>query len=83
MVDWVCPNYLGQLEDFRNRYINPINNGLFHDSTTADEKVGILPTGCLEHLINKHMHLAVENNAICLDRTTENNRIKVMAIARQ
>ncbi|KAI9594819.1 P-loop containing nucleoside triphosphate hydrolase protein [Syncephalis fuscata] len=39
MVDWVCPNYLGQLEDFRNQYINPINNGLFHDSTPADTKI--------------------------------------------
>ncbi|RKP27860.1 hypothetical protein SYNPS1DRAFT_26501 [Syncephalis pseudoplumigaleata] len=42
MVDWVCPNYLGQLEGFRNRYINPINNGLFHDSTPADKKAYVL-----------------------------------------
>ncbi|KAI8052430.1 P-loop containing nucleoside triphosphate hydrolase protein [Syncephalis plumigaleata] len=39
MVNWVCPNYLGKLEDFRNRYIHPINNGLFHDSTMSDRKL--------------------------------------------
>ncbi|KAJ1657207.1 hypothetical protein IWQ61_003358 [Dispira simplex] len=39
MVDFVYPGYLGTISNFRNAYVNPINNGLFPDSTHADRKI--------------------------------------------
>ncbi len=36
MVDWVRPNFLGTLSDFRNRFENPIKNGMNKDSTHGD-----------------------------------------------
>ncbi|KAJ1651415.1 hypothetical protein IWQ61_008017 [Dispira simplex] len=39
MVDFVYPGYLGTISNFRNAYVNPINNGLFPDSTHGDRKI--------------------------------------------
>jgi SNF2 family DNA or RNA helicase len=36
MVDWVRPNFLGTLSDFRNRFENPIKNGMNENSTHGD-----------------------------------------------
>ena len=36
MVDFVKPNLLGTIQDFRNRFINPITNGQHIDSTKFD-----------------------------------------------
>ncbi|XP_068081267.1 transcriptional regulator ATRX homolog isoform X2 [Anabrus simplex] len=39
MMQFVKPNLLGTLKEFRNRFVNPINNGQFEDSTPQDVKV--------------------------------------------
>lgn len=36
MVSFVKPNLLGTLTQFKNRFVNPINNGQHKDSTEAD-----------------------------------------------
>lgn len=36
MVDFIRPNLLGSLKDFTNRFINPITNGQYSDSTPLD-----------------------------------------------
>ncbi|KAJ3283130.1 hypothetical protein HK104_010546 [Borealophlyctis nickersoniae] len=39
MVDFVAPMFLGTLQDFKNMYTNPIENGMWQDSTDADRKL--------------------------------------------
>uniref|UniRef100_A0A2S2Q290 Transcriptional regulator ATRX n=1 Tax=Sipha flava TaxID=143950 RepID=A0A2S2Q290_9HEMI len=39
MVDFIRPNLLGSLKDFTNRFINPITNGQYSDSTPLDVKL--------------------------------------------
>lgn len=39
MVDFVRPNYLGTVAEFRNTFQNPINNGLCADSNPSDVKL--------------------------------------------
>lgn len=39
MVQFVKPNLLGTRKEFQNRFMNPISNGQFEDSTAHDVKV--------------------------------------------
>lgn len=36
MVQFVKPNLLGTFEEYRNRFVTPINNGQYYDSQPAD-----------------------------------------------
>ncbi|KAI1313709.1 hypothetical protein F5Y03DRAFT_105613 [Xylaria venustula] len=38
MINWVAPNYLGDIREFRAHYAIPINNGLQADSTGNDRR---------------------------------------------
>ncbi|PIA15457.1 hypothetical protein COEREDRAFT_23239, partial [Coemansia reversa NRRL 1564] len=51
MVDFCFPNYLGSLVDFRNAYVNPIKNGLYADSTTADKRTSSIRMRTLQKLL--------------------------------
>ncbi|XP_021926690.1 transcriptional regulator ATRX-like isoform X1 [Zootermopsis nevadensis] len=39
MVQFVKPNLLGNRKEFQNRFMNPISNGQFEDSTAHDVKI--------------------------------------------
>lgn len=39
MVQFVKPNLLGTRKEFLNRFVNPITNGQFVDSTDGDVKI--------------------------------------------
>ncbi|KAI0460393.1 hypothetical protein F5B21DRAFT_6066 [Xylaria acuta] len=38
MIDWVAPNYLGDLREFRAQYANPIKIGLHAESAESDRR---------------------------------------------
>ena len=39
MVDWIAPRYLGDLLQFRVKYVEPINQGLYSESTAYERRV--------------------------------------------
>jgi len=39
MVDFIRPNLLGSIKDFTNRFVNPITNGQYSDSTLHDVRL--------------------------------------------
>jgi len=38
MINWVAPNYLGPMNEFREKYANPIQAGLYSDSNSRDKR---------------------------------------------
>ena len=38
MINWVAPNFLGPLQEFRQIYATPIHDGLWNDSTRYDRR---------------------------------------------
>ena len=41
IVDWIAPGYLGSIVQFRDRYSEPIERGLYADSTASDKRTSI------------------------------------------
>ena len=41
IVDWVAPNYLGGSKEFRQKYADPINKGLYADASRSDQRTGL------------------------------------------
>ena len=41
MVDWIAPNYLGTPVEFRAKYSEPIEAGLFAESSRADKRLSM------------------------------------------
>uniref|UniRef100_A0A674PLQ5 DNA helicase n=1 Tax=Takifugu rubripes TaxID=31033 RepID=A0A674PLQ5_TAKRU len=57
MVNFIKENLLGSLKEFRNRFINPIQNGQCADSTAQDVR-----------LMKKRAHILYEMLAGCIQR---------------
>lgn len=55
MVNFIKENLLGSLKEFRNRFINPIQNGQCADSTAQDVR-----------LMKKRAHILYEMLAGCI-----------------
>lgn len=58
MIDWVAPNYLGPAVEFRAKYVEPIEDGLWHDSTPADRRKSLKMLGVLKEDIGPKVHRA-------------------------
>ncbi|OAA69432.1 SNF2-related protein [Cordyceps fumosorosea ARSEF 2679] len=41
MINWVAPNFLGPLQEFRDMYATPIHQGLYHDSSSSEKRMAI------------------------------------------
>ncbi|RFU25247.1 hypothetical protein B7463_g11090, partial [Scytalidium lignicola] len=58
MIDWVAPNYLGPIEEFRNKYVYPIQEGLWHDSTAMERRRALKLLGVLKEDVAPKVHRA-------------------------
>ncbi|PSS22500.1 hypothetical protein M430DRAFT_84790, partial [Amorphotheca resinae ATCC 22711] len=58
MIDWVAPNYLGPALEFRVKYVEPIQDGLWHDSTASDRRRSLKMLGVLKEDLAPKVHRA-------------------------
>lgn len=52
MVQFVKPNLLGKYQEYMNRFVNPITNGQYTDSTAFDIQVMKRRSHVLHKLLN-------------------------------
>ena len=41
MIEWIAPNYLGPIVEFRAKFVEPIQEGLYGNSTIAERRRGL------------------------------------------
>lgn len=58
MIDWVAPNYLGPAAEFRAKYVEPIQQGLWHDSHAAERRKSLKMLGVLKVDLAPKVHRA-------------------------
>ncbi|RIB11354.1 SNF2 family N-terminal domain-containing protein [Gigaspora rosea] len=55
-INFVCPNYLGSLEDFKRVYINPIEHGLYESADSQEKKTSRKMLFVLSRIIEDIVH---------------------------
>ena len=58
VIDWVAPKYLGDLTEFRSRYVEPITDGLFRDSSAQEKRKGLKMLEVLTRQLQPKVHRA-------------------------
>ena len=48
MIDWVAPNYLGPISEFNQKYVQPIQDGLYSDSSRGQRRQSLKILGVLK-----------------------------------
>jgi hypothetical protein len=48
MIEWVAPNYLGPAEEFRAKYVDTIEAGLYFDSSVPERRRSLRMLGVLK-----------------------------------
>ncbi|KAK7750678.1 hypothetical protein SLS62_007378 [Diatrype stigma] len=56
MINWVAPNYLSDLREFRQDYANPIRDGLSVDSTPFQKRTAISRLHALKTTVGPKIH---------------------------
>ncbi|KAF2434785.1 hypothetical protein EJ08DRAFT_693284 [Tothia fuscella] len=55
-IDWISPGYLGPEREFRARYVEPIQEGLYLTSTAAERKISRKKLKTLESFLEPKIH---------------------------
>ncbi|KAJ3494168.1 hypothetical protein NLG97_g4256 [Lecanicillium saksenae] len=58
MINWVAPNFLGPLQEFRDMYATPIHQGLYNDSTNYEKRKAIKLLQVLKETAAPKVHRA-------------------------
>ena len=58
MIDWVAPGWLGPLVEFRARYVEPIREGLFSESTADERRLSAIRLRVLKEDLETRVHRA-------------------------
>ena len=58
LVSWIAPGYLGNNAEFKDRYAEPIKEGLYEDSTKTEVRKSIVRLKTLHEVIEPKVHRA-------------------------
>jgi superfamily II DNA or RNA helicase len=58
MVNWISPKYLDEIAVFRDKYLVPIEQGLFSDSTYAEQRKSLKKLQILKEILNPKINRA-------------------------
>lgn len=58
MIQWVQPNYLGPISEFKAKYVEPIQQGLYEDSTPHERRRSLKWLGVLKEDLAPKVHRA-------------------------
>ncbi|KFY76189.1 hypothetical protein V498_09743 [Pseudogymnoascus sp. VKM F-4517 (FW-2822)] len=58
MIEWIAPNYLGPIVEFRAKFVEPIQDGLYGNSTNAERRRGLKMLEVLKEDISPKVHRA-------------------------
>ncbi|OAA48142.1 SNF2-related protein [Beauveria brongniartii RCEF 3172] len=64
MINWVAPNFLGPLQEFRDMYATPIHQGLYHDSTPNEKRQAIKLLQVLKTTAAPKVHRATMKSSL-------------------
>ncbi|KAK4188678.1 protein chromatin remodeling 20 [Podospora australis] len=56
MINWVAPNYLAEIEEFKHRFANPIKEGLYVDSEPAAKRKARRMLHVLKETVDPKVH---------------------------
>ncbi|KAM5351383.1 hypothetical protein ACJ41O_004106 [Fusarium nematophilum] len=51
MINWVAPNFLGPLDEFQKIYANPVEQGLYHDSSAYEKRRALKTLQALKQMV--------------------------------
>lgn len=52
MVDWIAPGYLGQFVSFKANFVEPIEEGLYVDSTASEKRKSVVKLQVLKQILD-------------------------------
>jgi SNF2 family DNA or RNA helicase len=58
MIDWIHPGYLGPESEFRRKYVGPIEDGLYVDSSQAEKRRSLTMLKVLKMDLSLKIHRA-------------------------
>ena len=58
IIDWISPRYLGDLTEFRKKYVEPIKEGLFRESSPYERRKGLKMLEVLKRQLQPKVHRA-------------------------
>ena len=58
MVNWISPKYLDELSVFKAKYLEPIEQGLFFDSTYQEQRRSLKKLQVLKHILTPKINRA-------------------------
>ncbi|KAL1968965.1 hypothetical protein VTN77DRAFT_799 [Rasamsonia byssochlamydoides] len=58
MVDWIAPGYLGEFIEFKANYVEPIEEGLYADSTFVERRRSLKKLQVLKEILNPKINRA-------------------------
>ncbi|KFY86074.1 hypothetical protein V500_07896 [Pseudogymnoascus sp. VKM F-4518 (FW-2643)] len=58
MIEWIAPNYLGPIVEFRAKFVEPIQEGLYENSTNVERRRALKMLEVLKEDISPKVHRA-------------------------